>query len=137
MFGMLWLFLAKFCENTAGALWMQESNLQVVCTAAGSFVYKTDAMFLALCQCVSHSIFNLECNMMYTAAAIVKELLYGAVGACWFEKLNLDLAYLQEGCLYFLILYYFFLVELQTQDVCIVRKRICNALNGNAEMFNA
>ena len=119
MFGMLWLFLAKFCENTAGALWMQESNLQVVCTAAGSFV------------------FNLECNMMYTAAAIVKELLYGAVGACWLEKLNLDLAYLQEGCLYFLILYYFFLVELQTQDVCIVRKRICNALNGNAEMFNA
>lgn len=112
---------------------MQESNLQAVCTATGSLVDKADTLGIALSQRIGNTILNLEGYVVNALAAIVQELLNGALGACGLQQLNLDLTNLQEGGLYLLILYYLLLVELKAQNVCVVRQYVSNALNSNAE----
>ena len=71
---------------------------------------------------LAYAVFYLEGDVVYAAASVVEEFLYGALGTGWFEELYLDFAYAEEGCLDFLVFYYFFFVELETEDVGVVGK---------------
>ena len=116
---------------------MQEGNLQTISTATGSFVDKTDAICIALCQSLGYTILYLEGYMVNATATIVQELLDGAFGACGLQQLNFYFAYLEECGLYLLVLNNLFLVELQSENVGVVGENFCNVLDGNAQMFDS
>ena len=131
------LFFTQLSEDAASALGMQESDFQTVCTTAGSLVDKADAVCFALCQSLCYTVFNLEGNVVNATAAIVKELLDGALGAGGLEQLNLDFANLKESGLYLLVFNNLLLVELQTENVGVVGENLCDVLDSNAQVFNS
>jgi hypothetical protein len=131
------LFLTQLGQDAASALGVQEGNLQAVGTIAGSLVDKAYAIGVTLSQSFCYTILNLEGNVMNATATIVKELLYGTLGTCWLEQLNLHFANLEESGLYLLVLNNLFLVELQTENVGIVGENLSNVLDSNAQMFNS
>lgn len=105
---------AKFGQYAAGRFGMQECNLQFFCAWARCFVNEADALCIAFSQCVGHAVFDTECHMVYTTTAFFKELGYGTVGTRRLQQLEFHFTYLQEGGLYFLVLYLFDGITLQT-----------------------
>lgn len=83
---------------------MEECNAETISTTTGSLVDKTNALLVAHCESLAYAILNLESYMVNTLAAIVEELLDGAIGTCGLKKLNLNLTNLQESGLNLLVL---------------------------------
>ena len=131
------LFFAELCEDAAGALRVQECNLQAVGTLAGSLVDEAETLCVAEGQRVGYTILHLEGDVVDATAAVVQELLYGALGSCGFQQFQLHLTHLHEGGLHFLVFYHFFLVDVQTQDILEIRTYCLDALHGNTKMFTA
>ena len=115
---------------------MQEGDIQVLGTLARFLVNQTDTLLADFSKCVGNTIFYAEGYMMYTFVTLVKPLLNGTLRRCRLQQFQFYLTTLQEGGLYFLILYRFNGITLQTQHVFEVRQALFNALDSNAQMFN-
>ena len=126
--GVLLLFFAQFCQNAAGALRVQESDVQAVCAVARSLVNEAKSLAVAQGECFANAVFNLEGNMVNALAAIVEELLHGALGASRLQEFQFHFANLEEGCLYFLVFYNLCFVHFQSEHVAEVRQYLVNAL---------
>lgn len=103
-----------------GALWVQESYLEAVCSATGGFVDGAQTCCFALGDGLAYAVFYLEGDVVDTAASVVEEFLYGALWAGGLKELDLDFAYAEEGGLDFLVFDYFFFVILEAEDVGVV-----------------
>jgi xanthine/uracil/vitamin C permease (AzgA family) len=131
------LFFAKFSQNAASALWMEECDVETVGTITGSLVDKTNALAVAHCESFAHSVFHLEGNVMNASAAVVEELLNGAFRASRLEKFNLHFAHLEESGLHLLVFYNLCFVNLQAENVLEIGQYFVDALHGDAQMLNA
>ena len=116
---------------------MQERDVETVGSLAGGLVYEAQAFLVAHGESLAHSVLHLECYVVYTAAAVVQELLYCALGACGLQQFKLHLAHLQEGGLHLLVLYNLCLVHFQAQYIAEVGQYGIDALHGDAQVFNA
>ena len=111
--------------------------MEAVGTIAGSLVDKADALTVAHGECFAHSVFYLEGNVVNALAAIVEELLNGALGASRLEEFEFNFADLEESGLYLLVFYCFCFVNFQSEDVAEVGQYFVDALHGDAQMLNA
>ena len=115
---------------------MQECNHHVLGTWTWSLVDKAQALCIAFCQCVGHTVFYGKCYVMNAASAIVEEFCYGTLRACWFKKLKFHFAYFQESGFYFLVGYFFNGVALQSQCVLEIRENFVDTLDCDAKVIN-
>ena len=67
---------------------MQERDVETVGSLAGGLVYEAQAFLVAHGESLAHSVLHLECYVVYTAAAVVQELLYCALGACGLQQFS-------------------------------------------------
>ena len=71
--------LTKLSENACSRFRMEEGDIQTLCTLTGSLVNQTNTLFTNFCQCVSHAVFNAECNVMNPLVTLVEPLLNSAL----------------------------------------------------------
>ena len=114
---------AELNESAGRGLGMNESDIEAFGAFAGSFVYYAAAFFFYLGKSVGNSVLYSECYVLDAAAAPVflYEFGYGAFGRGGLEKLYFGLAYLEEGCAYFLVGYFFNCKAFETKKIFVKR----------------
>ena len=115
---------------------MQEGDVQTFGTLAGLLVNEAYALLANLCQCFGYTILYAECYVVNTLVAFVQPFLDGALRRCGLQQLKFNLAALQEGGLYFLVLYRLNGITLQPQYILKEWKALFNALDSDAQMLN-
>ena len=102
---------AKLGQHAASRLRVEEGDVELLGTLARSLVDEADALAVALCQSIGHTVLNAESHVVHTLVALVEPLLDGALGRCRLKQFELCLAALQEGCLHLLVFYYFYYIS--------------------------
>lgn len=112
---------AKLDESAAGRFRVEEGDVETFSALAGGLVDEGASLFGYFSECVGYSVLDSESDVLDAAAAAVflDELRDGAFGRCAFEKLDFGLAYLEEGCADFLVLYFLDCETLQAESVFI------------------
>ena len=115
---------------------MEERNVQALSTLARSLVDEADASSITLCKCISYTIFDSKCYMVYASALVLDKLSDGALLRCGLEQFDLGFTYHKECGTHLLVFYSLDVVALQTQYVLVVGECFLDALYSNAEVFN-
>ena len=78
----------KFCQDAAGALRMQEGDVETLGTLAGLLVDEAHTFVADLSQGIGHPILNAEGYMVHTLVTLVEPFLNGALGRCGLQQFS-------------------------------------------------
>lgn len=136
--GLLIGVFAELHQRAAGALGVEERDIQAFSTLAGSLVDELATLFRSLGQGIGHSVGHGESDMLDAAAATVlfDKLADCALGGGTFEKLDLGLAYLKKGGAHFLVGNFFDCEALETEYIFIERNSLFQIRHCDTYVFN-
>lgn len=127
--------VAQLSEDSDRALGVKETDVETFCALTRLLVDQLDALVSELLKCFVCVRYS-EGDVMDTFPTLFDELSDGAFGRGSFEKLDLGLPDLEEGCLHLLVCYFFDVVALQSEDAFIIRQRCFDTLYGDPKMLD-
>lgn len=136
--GGLFGLLAELDEGSAGALGVEEGNVETFGALAGSLVDNAAAFAFELAQGVGDSVGDVERDVLDASAAAVagNKLGYGAVFRGAFQELELGLPQAEECGAHLLVSYFFNGEALYAKHVFIEGDCLVERGNGDADVFN-